>query len=144
LFSQISEEIEKTIVQAIKIQDNLNRDEIALGVIKRELQECLDAPLLEDCPESFGNEVLENFLSKHPDTIARIRKGPLALYSLPKEVDDYLIQILENLACRDKFIIPSGIVIAGFGYNEVFPSYMDITMEGVFNDKLKYKKKQFY
>jgi hypothetical protein len=143
LFTQISEDIEKAIKHAAKSQDDLKRDEIALDVIKAYFEDIQSASLLDECSESFGTQVFDDFLSNHPDIVSKIKKGPLALYSLPKEADEYLFKILNNLACKDRFVIPSGIVIAGFGYQEVFPSYMNITIDGVFNDKLKYKINDF-
>ena len=55
----------------------------------------------------------------------------------------------QELLCKASFLIlqkhycsfqSSGIVLAGFGSNELFPSYIDVQMDGVLEHKLKCKE----
>ena len=61
---------------------------------------------------------------------------------ITENLDKKLTEIGGSLFSKDLFSpsLVSGIVIAGFGDNEIFPSLISYLVEGVANDRLKYKE----
>lgn len=112
------------------------RDEIIKAAIKIHLREYADSSDLNDMTESFGKDAVK----KYAEIIQFCREDVFKDYSISSELDADLLELCSKIVYKDRFINPSGVVIAGFGEMDVFPSYAYFIMESVINNKLKYKK----
>ncbi len=145
LFSNISKAINDTINNMAGIADEQTaanttiRDEIIKATIKMYLKEYKSLSDLDGMTESFGKDVVE----KYSEIIQFCKEEVFKDQSISTELNDDLVELCAKLAHKDKFITPSGVVIAGFGELDVFPSYVYFTMDAVINNKLKYKKSNY-
>jgi hypothetical protein len=137
-FYQIAKKIDITAKDR-DMGDDAVKDEIAKEWIKRYhdiLKECAD---LNGATAVFGQETAE----KYKEGIELCKDDLFKDYTISDESANQLREISAKLVYKDKFINPSGIVIAGFGENDVFPSYASFTVDAVLNNKLKYKQDDF-
>lgn len=119
--SQVSEvEIKKTIDKAISIHLSFIRSATLLGHIN----------------PSVPKMILENHRSEFYSQIDDIfQKLPLTILQKLK-----LIWICSNYPCRDLFDENrSGVVIAGFGEDDVFPHLRSFLFQGNYKELIKYK-----
>lgn len=139
-FSQIVKRIDKAVKD---IDDQMGtstiKDEIAKEWIKKYCYMYKGYTDLNGLSPEFGQETVE----KYKDVILMVRDKIFADYAITKDSMNQLEKICARIAYKDNFINPSGIVIAGFGENDVFPSYVSFTVDAVLNNKLKYKEENF-
>lgn len=119
--------------------DTTITDEITKATVKKYLDNFGSLPDLDDMTETFGQEVVE----KYSEIIEFCKDEIFKDYNLSEELNSQLKDICVKIVYKDIFIEPSGIVIAGFGEKDVFPSYVNFRMDAVLNNKLKYKKSNY-
>lgn len=84
---------------------------------------------------------IEDILSKYGDIIDRVMKKVFKGLPLSNVSLNQLKKISASLFSKDRFPSNiSGIVIAGFGEQDIFPSLKSFTVEAVVNNRLKYKE----
>jgi hypothetical protein len=103
-------------------------------------------PVLPTLPAGFEKGVL----SKYGKIIEQAVDDVFKKHKLSVTAAKRLRQISLSLFVRDTFgvrdpsgnelIVSSGIVVAGFGDDDLFPSVVSYHIEGVINDTLKYKE----
>lgn len=86
-------------------------------------------------------------LHKYKDNLFDIIDGYLTAYiaesdSNKEKIYEKILYVLKKYMCCDYFKTESGIVIAGFGEDEFFPSLYSYKIEGLIGDELKYVKKE--
>lgn len=140
-FSQITSSVD-FLEASLKTEDNkanLDKDEkdkILKIFIKMYFDAYQNYNDLEGITEEFKNEIP----IKYADTIKRCKDEIFKNYSISEESDSQLNDIGCKVAYKENFIDPSGIVIAGFGEDDVFPSYVSYNIDAILNDKLKFKQ----
>jgi hypothetical protein len=108
------------------------------------LHERVDA--LQSLPDIEGFTINEDaFYAKYSETILRDVAATIQAYSVDGQSSDSVETAMQRIAylavVKDTFgtgIEASGIVIAGYGENAIYPSLIAYDIEGVFDDKLKY------
>ena len=134
----ITDSVESVIVERGRIPRQVIR-EIVRDVIREQYQPWRIARNIPSIPTSFIAEVLNKYLQTINTAIqevfenlplseldlTRLRKTAASLFS------KYPEDVLRERSC--------GIVIAGFGTQDTFPSLVSFDMEGIVNNKLKYK-----
>jgi len=139
-FSQIVKRIDKAVKD---LDDQMGastiRDEIAKEWIKKYYDNYLGYTDLNGLSAEFGQETAE----KYNDVIQGVKDKIFEDYTILQDSMDQLKEICARITYKDNFINPSGIVIAGFGENDVFPSYVSFTVDAVLNNRLKYKEESF-
>lgn len=109
--------------------------EIANNVIKATYDIWKNADYLPGTSEGFCNEVLlryEEIFDKAKEEV--FEKLPLNLTSVTQ-----LKAIFSSLFCKNMISNNhSGIIIAGFGEKDMFPSIIEIKVDGYVNNRLKY------
>ena len=114
----------------IRINKISNLD-FAKGFTDDDIEKILnDSINIEICNENF--ERLFNFKDCEQDEIIEIDK---LAYSIIEDIK----QLNALTQTKDIFFDYSGIVITGFGEDELFPVLYEYYIEGIINDKLKYK-----
>ena len=132
----IRKEVESILEKGGKVTDN-QVERIASDVIKGNFDELEKAKMLPSIPKNH----IGNIIDKYGDIIDKAKeeifeKLPISTDSLSK-----LRKISASLFSKDVFPSnTSGIVIAGFGEKDTFPSLKSFDVEGIVNDKLKYKE----
>ena len=82
-------------------------------------------------------------LTKYAATVAKIKKGVFKNLPISGAANSNLDTIGGQLFSRDVFREDcSGVVIAGFGNDEIFPHVKSFEIEGVVEGKAKYKKSE--
>jgi hypothetical protein len=103
-------------------------------------------PLLPTLPATFEKDILSKYIAIIDQAVDDVFKRQKLSAAARKQ----LRRISVGLFVRDTFgvrdpsgnelILSSGIVIAGFGDDELYPSVFSYQIEGVINDTLKYRE----
>lgn len=140
-FSLIKKEIDQAIV-AISQKERITEKQIkkvVTDVIKNHLKQWDALERLPHLPENHFNETLE----KYEKEIQKAKKDILEKLPLSKSNQDRLVHIAGCLFYKNRFPPGiSGIVIAGFGETDIFPSLVGYEIELIVNNRLKYKTGQ--
>lgn len=143
-FEQLKQEVNKRV--SVLIQSKETVDDSRIGMVVRDIiaeqkRRWLGLSRLPTCAENFDKD----FVRRHFATIDGIRKS--VFQALPISSDDATV-LAETVAAyysRDYFgPNASGIVIAGFGTDEIFPSLIHLAIETLFDDHVKWKEMEFY
>lgn len=137
-FSLIQDQIEERLEQAL--QENHDFDEgfpqkSACEVISKFYEEWRAYPVTLPIPLKLSRNIIRKYKRNIDETIEMF----FGAYDLPKQYSGKLRQMLvDALSKLIWYDICSGIVVAGFGENEVTPSIKSFLVEGIVEDKLKY------
>ena len=134
--ASIKKAVEAFTHQGKKISDK-EIQKIANAVIKVRYDQALALPRLKTLPPDFEKEVLRKYLKIFEQVIDLVfQKLPLSTVALRQ-----LRRICVVLFTHDTSRVgssSSGIVIAGFGEDELYPSLISYKAECVISDRLKY------
>lgn len=86
----------------------------------------------------FNEDILNTILSEYDEELNEIISTNVYVEVSP-QAKEYIKKIMVSLLVKDFFSDTSGIVISGFGKNEIFPSLYEFSLEGIFCGILKYK-----
>lgn len=93
-----------------------------------------------DTVEGFNDDYFEYFYDNYGDTVEKIITSKVNL-DVDEEIIYLFIIIAACLVIKEEFYLnDTGVVIAGFGDDEIFPVLKSYTVEGIFNGVLKYKE----
>ena len=136
-FSEDGEEVDEEELEALTAG-------IIDSTIRQYHQRALEAKKIEDASESVSRSV-QNLLRSRLKRIRENFFGPSvsALYARRLNAIAYKVSsvMLEEIA-PEAANPYTGVVMAGFGLNELFPSYVEIRLEGAFEGILKYDRGQ--
>lgn len=109
--------------------------DIATNKIKKYYDLWKQADYLPDMNEDFCNEIVRKYEEEFNKAMELVfEKLPLNLSSV-----NQLKTICSNIFCKNMISNNhSGIVIAGFGEKDIFPSIISLRVDGYVNNKLKY------
>lgn len=131
----ISKKVESIISMKRKITESQIK-QITSNVIKKHYDYLENLKMLPSIPKTHIKDILD----KYGNIIDKARRDVFQRLSLSKTSLDQLKKIVGGLFSKD--IFPSnisGAVIAGFGDKDTFPSLRSFDIEGILNNKLKYK-----
>lgn len=137
-FLGIQKEIEKRLEEIVCNKGKTDDEEIkkiTSEIINTNHQKWLTYPILKDFSENDYNKFIETYNSKIDEGIkATFKELPLN--------DDNIKQLRgigASIFLRKRFLQDiSGIVIAGFGKDDLFPSIISYKLECIVDNKLKY------
>ena len=142
-FRFISKEITETVEKTIKAKgeiDEITTEEITARIVKDHLTRWREAELALSVPEDFTR----NFRQKYRKLISKAKKEVFEQLPLTRSVSRQLTLIAANLFIKfpTELLTPntSGVVIAGFGTEDVFPVLESFSVETKIDDYLKHKK----
>lgn len=133
----IKKDIQEEAHQQIKLK-KLKRQKVpqlVQQIITRHFDEWEKHALLTHLPGEFQDQVLEKHRKELDGLINKV------FQSLPLDGKDRKLidQISTSIFCRQRFPLDySGVVIAGFGDTEVFPSVKSYKVDILLMDRLKY------
>ncbi|RZN44067.1 MAG: hypothetical protein EF813_00195 [Methanosarcinales archaeon] len=138
---EIEEEIEEIIIERDEIADN-ELEEITSKIIKKHCDRWAKAELDTSIPENYTKDLIDGYET----TIDEAKKDVLENLPLDKALSKQLTEVAVSLFVKfsdrfihEKILHSSGVVIAGFGTEDIFPSLQSVLIEGVVNNNLKYK-----
>jgi len=134
-------ELEKSASNIIQDEGetNLNQSISTLVSLIGQHEDILSqTPFLEKLNEDYAVELLGNWRDEFLG-LCEQKLGEVFL-SIEEEDKSRLIRLISLLFVKDKFLLrSSGVVIAGFGKEEMFPKISSYIIEGVFTNKVKMK-----
>ncbi|CAD7771815.1 hypothetical protein FHEFKHOI_01119 [Candidatus Methanoperedenaceae archaeon GB50] len=136
---KIEEEVELIIGEKGEITPK-DIKKITSDVIKADHDKWKKTIRLPSIPESHARDIIE----KYGKNIEELKKEVFEELSISKRLYTRLEEIATSLFCKFREDVASantsGIVIAGFGEKDIFPSLKLLGVEGVVNNKLIYKE----
>ncbi|MGE0274690.1 MAG: hypothetical protein AB7G68_19165 [Nitrospiraceae bacterium] len=139
-FSQIKEAAMQACDQYIHQNGSIEEAkvlEILVGQIHSSFMKIDGLNELTNLPYEFATTIA----NRYKEQIQGVREDVFGKVSLPKQSDDELHKIATSLVTKEYFPERgnSGIVIAGFGEAEPFPSLRSYILQGVFANKVKFR-----
>jgi len=134
----IEEKVESIVGKEGKVTDNQVK-QITSDVIKDHFDTLEKLEILPSIPKNH----IEKIINKYGNIIDEAKEKVFEKLPISADSLNQLRKISASLFSKD--IFPSnisGIVIAGFGEKDTFPSLKSFDVEGIVNDKLKYKYKK--
>jgi len=133
---EIWEKLELTINKEGRFTDTQIK-QITSAVIKEHYDKWENAKMLPSIPETH----IEDLIKKYGDIINGVRKEVFKKLPMSATSLNRLRKIGASLFSKDIFPANiSTVVIAGFGEKEPFPSLKLFRIEGITNNKMKYRK----
>jgi hypothetical protein len=136
LRKSIDSEIEATTKKSKGITDDQVKT-IAGRVIRESYRRLESVSVLKTVPSGFS----QNVLKKYDSMIQTIIGDNLGGLPLPKTSASMLRRYCEQLLSKDREMPSySGVVIAGFGVKDLFPSLISYQIEGMVNNTLRWRQ----
>lgn len=141
-FNFIKKEIETEIELILTQKNGITPDEvkkITLTIIKKHYKEWKDADIVPSIPKTHSKDIADKY-GKDIDAIIDdvFQRSPITKYHLHQ-----LKEIATSLSSKFPKNIEkqgnSGVVIAGFGEKDIFPSLRAYDIEVIVNGRLKYR-----
>lgn len=136
-------EIEAAVEDVIDEQGEISQqevEEIAKAVVRERRDEWVDRDGPEDITEDLKSEVRE----AHDDVITRLRWSVfenLLTSVISRWLGEVAVEIALKFAPPEEWRRTTGLVVAGFGNEEIFPSYEAYRVGGVVHGRLQCAKK---
>lgn len=132
----IKKEWDKAIHDKGKIDDNEINSIVSVTITKHfELWDKLSFL------KTAKSEDKDNFIAKHKETVGEILKTVFEKLPLDEKASLQLQEIAANLFYKERFHSgSSGLVIAGFGESEIFPSLISFEIECFVENRLKFRE----
>lgn len=142
-FSLIRNQIKQKVKEVISKKREIGEDkinEISSKIIKKHY----DIWKKSELPPTIPKNYIGDLKDKYGNFIEKTKEEVFEKLSLNKILSNQLTEISVNLFVKfPEHVISSGVsgaVIAGFGTKDVFPSLQSFEIEGMANNRLKYKE----
>lgn len=137
-FKYIKEDINKKVKEVLESKGEITTNEIkqiTSDVIEKHFYEWEEAKILPSIPANHIKEILK----KYGNIINKAKVIVFEKLPISSDLEEKLRSIGASLFSKDKFPDDiSGVIIAGFGEEEAFPSLKSFIIHGIVNNKLKY------
>lgn len=138
LKSKISDLVGQEIKNSGEISENKTKE-----IIKSIIDPFYNNVLCEDTVENISqNEFVKTFLLKYKSLFNELIDDILEKIPLTKNDRKKLIEIPALFFCKEIFIYRTGVVIAGFGEDEIYPSLHSLIIECSIIKNLKFKREE--
>jgi hypothetical protein len=145
-FSLIRYEIEQAVEDVISEGESVTDEEvkkITSRVVEDHHDKWESAESLPIIPENY----IEDLMDKYESIISKAKKDVFENLPLTESLSGRLTEIAVNLSVKFlEGVDPpnmSGVVIAGFGEKDIFPSLQSFLIEVIINNQLKWKKDKY-
>ena len=142
-FYYIRRKIEQKVEAIISDKSKITKSEIkeiTSTIIKRHYDTWKKTTLLPSVPQKY----VPNLIDKYRATIDKAKKDVFENLPISKSLSNSLTEIAGSLFAKFPIEVVhsgiSGVVIAGFGQKEVFPSLQSFLLDGVAHNFLKYRE----
>ncbi len=140
IFFDIKREIDGEVNQRIESEKKITETsvkEIINKTISKHYLDWNNVPKLKHIPDDFEKNLIENY----QDAILKAKADIFQKLPISEENISELLTICTSVFSKDRFLRNCpGVVVAGFGEEETFPSLVSFNVEAKVNNTLKYKK----
>lgn len=137
-FQFVREQIENKVKESLSAGKSLTEEHIKTivsSVVKDQRDEWDHAPSLPTIPDNHSAKIANTYQNQIQAAITNVFQS----LPLPETAIADLQAIATQFFCKNKFTLySSGLVVAGFGEEEIFPSVASFTLDAVIKGKLKY------
>ena len=138
MVGDVRQNVEELLREKSGVGDKETKDVLA-SIVTKHHDEWIAADRLPTLPNDFPNQFRDKFQGEIDKLITNI----FDRLPLTKKLTKMLHGIAESIFSRNGFpITTSGVVIAGFGKAEIFPSLVELKVECVVDNVLKYLRVQ--
>ncbi|MCK4652957.1 MAG: hypothetical protein KAU01_00760 [Candidatus Cloacimonetes bacterium] len=138
--SVILEEINKKIRNEIEENKEITEKEIK-NVISKIVNSNYNYLVKKKFVKGFSKVFINKFIQYNSEFLNKAILDVFKKLPLTNSIKEKLIQIAGLLFSKEIFPTgASGLVIAGFGKNDIFPTLIEYKIETIINNKLKYKE----
>jgi hypothetical protein len=137
VFIGIARTITKRLAETIQTKGQVLEQEVRetiADVISKEYEEWRSKENCDCLPSDYGKSVLEEY----DEVYQRVRKAVFRDYPLSRVSTGRLRDLAQMLFAKKRGIADSGVVIAGFGDSEPFPSLVAYQVQGALLGQLKH------
>jgi hypothetical protein len=119
---------------------NENRNEsIVRSYIEKEVDNFFEILDKIQYIEEFDENFIKEFVTKNNDLLEQVIRSNIFV-NIDDNLSKKIKKLIISMLAKELFTsLDSGIVISGYGENELFPSLREYKFAGVFDGKLKYK-----
>jgi histone H3/H4 len=142
-FNFIKDKITKEVHSVVEEKGKATDEEIkqiVSKIIKEHYEKWEKADNIPSIPENFNKDIIDKYKEIIEKTIEEVfERLPISKNhsnQLKKIAGSLFSKFPENIQTTDT----SGVVIAGFGEKDTFPSLDSFHLEGIVNNKVKYKE----
>jgi hypothetical protein len=138
-FQQFKNQIQQRVSDSIKKSAITEAEvkQIVHGVIGEHCKAWRSFPRLT----SMGADFEAHFIARHGSEIDQIRQEVFENLPIEPAEQQLLRELIADFYCRERFSDgASGVIIAGFGSKEVFPSLIHCMIDRMVDDSLKWKE----
>ena len=134
LHSTIEEDLERYREMGDEDCDD-NKDQMLEMLVNEQHEELVNALFCDDADEEFEKELKAKYANLFENLVNEVFNE----YELKAHTSDKLKELAALVITRSHFTdFTSGIVIAGFGGKEIFPTVVSLKVEGLIDGMLKY------
>lgn len=138
LLKEIVQDIEGEMFDLNKEVDKEVSDEEVTSLLNTHIEKNIES--FKEMEDEFLELDYQAFKTKFNDVVQEI-KEEVIVYDILEELDEKLCILAFEAIKKDYFSVGStGIVIAGYGENGIFPHLLNYRLEGFVFGQLKYKK----
>lgn len=141
-FSYIRDSIDKRVEQEIKNKGSIDEQEIKTIIkliLKTHQDNWVDCDPLPDLPENLKIDIINKYKDHINGLVSEVfEELPLTKGQRGKLVELASLCML-NFSKNQSNPLNSGVVVAGFGEEDLFPSLISYDIESMIEDKIKYK-----
>jgi hypothetical protein len=138
LAKSVREQVRRRVDQGTAVSDQ-EMAALVAAFVKQERKDSMGFPLWPGLPEGHADEVRQKYQDKIRAGIQEVRK----ILPISSESADQILDICVAIFTRDRFPeLGTGIVIAGFGEDDVFPGFLQLDVKAVVNNRLHYGLKK--
>ncbi|MGE5329894.1 MAG: hypothetical protein ACM3KR_10355 [Deltaproteobacteria bacterium] len=131
VFNYLSD-MKRKVEYLLKTNDDLSV--VLNAVISSEYEELIEAEYLPFYPENYKHIII----TKYAEELKKIITNLFNNIDMNEDYIKAIINLCGEIFIKNKFSSNySGVVIAGFGSKDIFPSLINYKMEGILNNKLK-------
>ena len=146
-FSLIRHEIVQIVNETISERDVVTAEEIN-EIASEIIEDHHDRWNKAESPSTIPENHAKDLIDRYENAINKAKKDVFENLSLTKHLSRRLTEIAANLFVKFlEDVDPpnmSGVVIAGFGEKDIFPSIQSFLIEVIVNNHLKWKKDKYF
>lgn len=142
LFRYLRKTVEEEVQEVVDARGEITREE-AVEIAKSKVRGARDSWLDREGPEAVSDEARAEFREAHEDVIDNLRRTVfenLLTSVLSRWLGELAVEMGLKYSPSEGAHRTSGVVIAGFGDDDIFPAYCAYTVGGIIHGKLKYSQ----
>jgi len=137
---KVIEDLTRENVDIIEKQKTLKgKKKVISDLLKIRVSEIINNHKGDQPLNDFKNYKFNSFKTKHSDLLSELFEKYYSELSLSEQIKNKIFKIIHHIIVSENFIGHwTGLVFAGFGEKEIYPSCLPLKIGEVFEDKIRY------